>query len=263
MAVHSELVTTLLALGLVIFVCPVNPRSDWFLLGFVLLLTYQMLTMRVIKWAGTLIKECIDSVFRAKRFLQDGYQKACVCAHIPLFSKQSKPFEFPVFNGPQVMLPMTAIKTLLREQGDKLSAVEAHFDLLESDHMLLSEQIRNAHYHEDVVRGSFSKHLRSSTVAAWDEIIHSVDNIFGSHVGDEKRIPLYSSLNQVTAGVATRILIGQQLCQSPLLSNENGYLTVLCSLCRDERYLTNIARFSMGVAIGSVLIKLVPSFMRP
>ncbi|PTU19522.1 hypothetical protein P175DRAFT_0533961 [Aspergillus ochraceoroseus IBT 24754] len=163
---------------------------------------------------------------------------------IVLFSKQSLLFSLPMLNGPSVMVSSADIKTLVGSQDSKLDVVSAHFDLLESDYMLLDAQIRESHFHEEVVRGPFSKRLGTSALLMWKEIQQSVDQVFGSQPGTLETLRVHDSICQVVARVASSQLVGEKLCH-------------------DERYLESIIGFSRAVAMGSFVIKLFPPFLRP
>jgi hypothetical protein len=110
------------------------------------------------------------------------------------------------------MLPLSDIKSVLGTQNGFPDVGSADFDVLESDYTFFSSEIRNSHFHEDVVRGPFSRQLDQMPNLMMDEIRNSCDHLLGSEPGEQREILLFNCMRQIVARTASRVFVGKTLC---------------------------------------------------
>jgi len=114
------------------------------------------------------------------------------------------------FNAPDVMIPLSDIRKISGGRNAGFDAESAHFDLLESDFTFLSRHIRRP-YHEDVIKGPFSKQLGSFTTIMVNEINSSMQQVLGKDQEGDVEIKVFSTLAKVIGCTANRIFVGKEI----------------------------------------------------
>jgi hypothetical protein len=109
-----------------------------------------------------------------------------------------------------VIIPLSDIRKILGGRNAGCDAGSALFDLLESDFTLLSPHIRKA-YHEEVIRGPFSKRLGSFTTIMMDEINDSMPQVLGKDQEGDVEIKIFDTMAKVIACTANRVFVGKEV----------------------------------------------------
>jgi hypothetical protein len=110
------------------------------------------------------------------------------------------------------MIPTSDIQKVLGGRRGVSDAESAHFDLLESDFTCLSPQIRKA-YHEQVIKGPFSKQLACFTAIMMDEIANSMKHKLGTDHAGVVDIKIFDIMAQVIAPTVNRVFVGKEICK--------------------------------------------------
>jgi orotate phosphoribosyltransferase-like protein len=108
------------------------------------------------------------------------------------------------------MIPSSDIQNILGGRNAGVDAQTAHFDMLESDFTLLSPRVRRA-YHEEVIKGPFSKQLGSFTTIMMDEINSSLQQVLGKDQEGDVEIKVFDTMAKVIACTANQVLVGKEV----------------------------------------------------
>ena len=108
------------------------------------------------------------------------------------------------------MIPSSDIRKILGDRNAGLDAGSAQFDMLESDFTFLSPHIRRA-YHEEVIKGPFSKQLGSFTTIMMDEINSSMQQVLGKDQGGDVEIKVFDTMAKVIACTANLVFVGKEV----------------------------------------------------
>jgi hypothetical protein len=108
------------------------------------------------------------------------------------------------------MIPSSDIRKILGGRNAGLDAVSPHFDMLESDFTFFSPHIRKT-YHEEVIKGLFSKQLGSFTTIMMDEINSSLQQVLGKDQEGDVEIKVFSTLAKVIGCTANRVFVGKEV----------------------------------------------------
>jgi hypothetical protein len=109
------------------------------------------------------------------------------------------------------MIPPSDIRKILGGRNAGFDAESAHYDILESDFTFLSPHIRRASYHEEVVKGPFSKQLGSFTTIMMDEINSSMQQVLGKDQEGDVEIKVFDTVAKVIACTANRVFVGKEV----------------------------------------------------
>jgi hypothetical protein len=110
------------------------------------------------------------------------------------------------------MIPTSDMQNVLGGPRGVSNAESAHFDMLESDFTCLSPQIRNA-YHEQVIKGPFSKQLAGFTTLIAGEITNFMEHKLGRDNVGLVEIKIFDTMAQVVASTVNRVFVGEELCK--------------------------------------------------
>jgi hypothetical protein len=108
------------------------------------------------------------------------------------------------------MIPSSDIRNILGGRNDGSDAESAHFDMLEADFTFLSPHIRKA-YHEEVIKGPFSKQLGSFTTIMTDEIDSSMQQVLGRDQEGDVEIKIFDTVAKVISCTANRVFVGKEV----------------------------------------------------
>jgi hypothetical protein len=112
------------------------------------------------------------------------------------------------------MIPPSDIRKILggRNAGSDAESARFIFDMLEPDFTFLSPHIRRGRaYHEDVIRGPFSKQLGSFTTIMVDEINNSMQQVLGKDQEGDVEIKVFDTVAKVIACTANRVFVGKEV----------------------------------------------------
>ncbi len=108
------------------------------------------------------------------------------------------------------MIPSSDMRKILGGRNAGCDAESAHFDMLESDFTFLSPHIRRD-YHEEVIKGPFSKQLESFTTIMMDEISSSMQQMSGKDQEGDVEINVFDTVAKVIACTANRVFVSKEI----------------------------------------------------
>jgi hypothetical protein len=157
------------------------------------------------------------------------------------------------------MIPSSDIPKILGLRNGGSDAESAHFDMLESD-FTLSPDIRIA-YHEQVIKGPFSKQLGSFTTIMMDEISNSMEHKLGRDQEGVIEMKVFDTVAQVIACTANRVFVGKDI---GMLRTRICLLTLPNSIIigRNDQFNSNATKFAMDVVFGSSILGLMPKWLK-
>ena len=106
------------------------------------------------------------------------------------------------------MIPSSDIRKILG--GRNAGSARFIFDMLEPDFTFLSPHIRRA-YHEEVIKGPFSKQLGSFMTIMMDEINSSMQQVLGKDQEGDVEIKIFDTVSKVIACTANRVFVGKEV----------------------------------------------------
>lgn len=152
---------------------------------------------------------------------------------------------FPVAGGYDfVLLPRKQLQWLLDQPDSSVSLHDLNLDFLQAHHTLADVKLATNPVHHDLVKGVLTRETGNLVPDLFDEIQHSVDEVYGSEPGVTKEITVYSTIQHIVGQVTNRVFVG-------------------LPLCRNTELLKNGVAFATEISVAANLLKFVWEPLRP
>lgn len=134
---------------------------------------------------------------------------------------------------------------LLDQPDNILSTSEYHHEALEGDYAFTHPHLIGDPYHEHVIHKYLPRRVGQMIPGMFEEIADSFDETWGMDTEKWRDIGVFDNLMVMIPRAVNRMLVG-------------------LPLCRNQDYLTNMAKFAMDViAVSTVFLRFTPQFLKP
>ncbi|KAI0033518.1 cytochrome P450 [Vararia minispora EC-137] len=189
----------------------------------------------------------------AREMIMEGYEKArfspslCIRARLHLAVLQHKPgvFKIPVMDGWLVVAAgRQEIEDISKAPDNMLSFAKGADRAFEMTYTFGREIAMNQ-YHANVIRGQFTRHIGVLFDEVYDEMVAAFNDIVPAEVERSwVKFKTTTALQRIVSRVSNRVFIG-------------------LPLCRDEDYMSLNIQFTTDVAVGSMVLRQFPEFLKP
>ena len=162
------------------------------------------------------------------------------------YSKKGRTYIFPDFSGKsEILIPRSQLSWLLDQPDHVLSVSEYHFDVLEGNYAFTDARLLGDPYHEHVIHKYLPRRVGQMIPGMYEEIAASFDETWGMDMEDWREIGVFDNLMVMIPRAVNRMLVG-------------------LPLCRNQDYLTNMAKFAMDVMTASAFfLRFTPQVLKP
>ena len=152
---------------------------------------------------------------------------------------------FPIAGGQNfVHLPFDELQWLIERPDTDVDVLAQIIDSLQLDHTVMDPDLVHKPVHIKIISVLLTREIGNLVPDLLDEIQHSVDELWGTDSDNYKGVCVYDTLRRTVGQVTNRAFVGLPFCRDPAL-------------------LDAAMAFAQDIPIGSTLINLFPSPLRP
>lgn len=150
----------------------------------------------------------------------------------------------PGLNGDEILLPTSTIPWLINQPESILSADEPHRDTLQTDFTFAHPFVIGNPLHHETVKSELTRQLGNLTEHIVDELGAAFDDVWGADTTQWRDVCVFETMLQVIARISNRVFVG-------------------LPWCRNQALLNHGIGFATAVPVASVLLRQIPTALRP